>query len=558
MSVDTMGRVGRDGRRGVGALVAALLILVASAGAAGAQTGSLRAGSGLGPWGAEPAPGRSATQTGLFTVNGASGSRLVPSGEDGAGAQTEPMTLSLEEAVQMALSRSRDIGDARLALEQADERVREAWGSVYPRVDLSGSYTRNIAPAVSFLPASIFDPTAPEGQFIKVQFGADNAWNTALVLDQPLFQAQAFIGVGAAGRYKALQEEVLRGRTQGVVTRVRLVYYDLLLAQEERRLIQNSVGRVRQSLEETEAMNRAGVASDYDVLRLQVELANLAPNLRRTDNALRQARRQLALELNLEDMESLEVRGNLASMDLEDLEANEPANREILAMGATGARLDLLPGDLLGRTQEELVASALDARSDLRQLELTETLRTAELRVQQVEYLPKVSLFGSYQVNAQQNGAPAFFGNSMTRATSKWVGISVSVPVFTGFQRGARVDQGKAALNQARNQSALARLQAEGQVKSVLEQAEEALERARGQRLAVSQAGRGFEIASAQYREGLSSQLELTDAEVALRQSEYNYAQAVYDYLVFKARLDEAVGRVPMAEQRARAPRGAR
>jgi outer membrane protein len=85
-------------------------------------------------------------------------------------------------------------------------------------------------------------------------------------------------------------------------------------------------------------------------------------------------------------------------------------------------------------------------------------------------------------------------------------------------------------------------------VKSVLEQAEEARERAQGQRLAVAQAGRGFEIARAQYREGLSSQLELTDAEVALRQSEYNYAQAVYDYLVFRARLDEAVGRVPMAE----------
>jgi outer membrane protein TolC len=264
------------------------------------------------------------------------------------------------------------------------------------------------------------------------------------------------------------------------------------------------------------------------------------------------------MELNLEDMESLEVRGNLASMDLEDLEANEPANREVLTLGAEGHQAGLVPGDLLGRTQGEMVTLAMEARSDLRQLGLTEELRTAELRVQQVEYLPKVSLFGSYQVNAQQNGAPAFFGDSMTRATSKWVGISVSVPVFTGFQRGARVDQGKAALSQVQNQSALARLQAEGQVKSVLEQAEEALERARGQRLAVSQAGRGFEIASAQYREGLSSQLELTDAEVALRQSEYNYAQAVYDYLVFKARLDEAVGRVPMAEQRARGPQGAR
>ena len=56
------------------------------------------------------------------------------------------------------------------------------------------------------------------------------------------------------------------------------------------------------------------------------------------------------------------------------------------------------------------------------------------------------------------------------------------------------------------------------------------------------------EIASAQYREGLSGQLELTDSEVALRQSEFNYAQAVYDYLVARAQLDEATGRVPLVD----------
>jgi outer membrane protein TolC len=101
-------------------------------------------------------------------------------------------------------------------------------------------------------------------------------------------------------------------------------------------------------------------------------------------------------------------------------------------------------------------------------------------------------------------------------------------------------------LNQARNQTYLARLQAESQVKTILEQAQEARQRARAQRLAVTQAQRGFEIARAQYREGLSSQLELTDAEVALRQSEFNYAQAVYDYLTFRAQLDQATGEVPM------------
>ena len=64
----------------------------------------------------------------------------------------------------------------------------------------------------------------------------------------------------------------------------------------------------------------------------------------------------------------------------------------------------------------------------------------------------------------------------------------------------------------------------------------------------MGQAQRGFEIAEAQYSEGLASQLELTDAEGALRDSEFNYAQAVYDYLVTRAQLDEAVGRVPLVD----------
>jgi hypothetical protein len=142
-------------------------------------------------------------------------------------------TLTLDEAVRTALERNRDVREARDGLEVARKQVTEAWGSVYPSLSLNASYTRNVSPAKSFLPAIIFDPEAGPDDLIAVQFGADNQWTSTLSLDQPLFQAQAFIGVGAASRFQALQEEVLRGRAR-VVTRVRLAYYDLLLAQEER------------------------------------------------------------------------------------------------------------------------------------------------------------------------------------------------------------------------------------------------------------------------------------------------------------------------------------
>ncbi len=66
--------------------------------------------------------------------------------------------------------------------------------------------------------------------------------------------------------------------------------------------------------------------------------------------------------------------------------------------------------------------------------------------------------------------------------------------------------------------------------------------------MAVRQANRGFEIARVQFREGPGGRIELTDAEVALRGSEFNYAQAVYDYLVARAQLDAATGRVPLGD----------
>ena len=66
----------------------------------------------------------------------------------------------------------------------------------------------------------------------------------------------------------------------------------------------------------------------------------------------------------------------------------------------------------------------------------------------------------------------------------------------------------------------------------------------RGQRLAVTQAGLGYQITLARYRRGIGSRLEMTDAEVALRRSEFNHAQAAHDLLTTRARLDLAVGQV--------------
>jgi outer membrane protein TolC len=461
----------------------------------------------------------------------------------GAGAQEsvgQGRVIELSEAVGLALRNNRDIRDALLAREAADGRVKEAWGSVMPTLDLTASYTRNLAVPANFLPRVIFDPDAGPDELVAVKFGADNAWNFQLRAEQPLFQAAAFIGVGAAARYQALQTEVVRGRAIDVTTRVKVAYYDALLAQESVRLSENTVRRIRQTLEETQAMNRAGISSSYDVLRLEVELANVEPGLRRSRNAFSAATRALSIELGLREMDSLAVAGSLASFDI--AAAAEPE----AGPGSAAAKMVVAaaPATLSEARALEL---ARGNRSDLRQLDLTERLRETELKVERSEYLPKLTLFGTYSINAQQNGSPDFFGSSgEERAFGRQVGLQVSVPLFAGFKRPARLSQLRAGVEQVRTQRHLLEDRVENEVKTVLEQVEEARSRATAQRLALTQAQRGFEIASVQYREGISSQLEVTDAEVALRQSEFNYAEAVYDYLVARARLDQSLGMVPL------------
>jgi len=234
------------------------------------------------------------------------------------------------------------------------------------------------------------------------------------------------VGLGAAGRYRALQEERVRGTAQSVVTTVRLAYFNALLADENVRLTQESVERVRKTLEETRAMNRAGLASDYDVLRLEVQLGNLEPGLRRARYDREAAVRTLLIEMGLDPATPIALEGRLNEIDLEDVETNTPANTALLRVSGLSVDPQTDVGDLMHVARQR--------RSDLRQLRATIVLEEARLAAQRSEYFPKLSLFSNYSVTAQQDGSPVFFGDSPNQRTRTAVtGIQVEIPIFTGL-----------------------------------------------------------------------------------------------------------------------------
>lgn len=446
--------------------------------------------------------------------------------------------LTLEQAMALALRQNRDLRLARLELSKAGDQVDEAWGSLLPTMDAAASYTHNFSVNPVFLPGVIVG--RPDEELVPVQFGAENSWQFSLDASQPLFDPAAFVGVGAASRFQSLQEEVVRGTANEIVTRTRIAYYDALLAEEAARLNQQSLTRVRETLEETRAMYRAGLTSEFESLRLEVELSNVEADLRRADNAAVAARRALSVALGLDPAAPVRTAGSLASLQLEPSAEQEPANRVVIRTA----------GLVEPETYEaaELVQLARESRSDLRQLALTRELRETELRLEKWSYLPSVSLFGSYTIAAQKNEFDFFGGSEGPRGYGRVAGVRVSLPVFSGLQRWNRIEQKQATVDQVGVQLDRAYDQVEQQVRTLHDQVTESHGRAAAQRGAVEQAQRGYRIASTEYREGLGSRLQVTDAEVALRRAEFNYAQAVYDYLLARARLDEATGLVPMTD----------
>jgi len=463
---------------------------------------------------------------------------VFAAGEVNAQEDSDSDVYSLARALQVALANSETIRDTEMELEIAKHQVREALGRVLPDVSANVSYQRNLLVQQFFLPAMFFNPDAAPGELAAVRVGSDNTWALGLTASQPIFEYAAFIGLGAAGQYRELQSERVRGSAQGVVTAVRIAYFTALLADESVRLTEESVNRIRKTLEETQAMNRAGLASEYDVLRLEVQLGNLEPNLRRAGIDRDAATRNLLIEMGLDPSTPIELEGRLNEVDLSDTNRNSLENVALLNVAGLATSPD---ADF-----DELLRTALVRRSDVRQLQATIVVEEVRLQVEKSEYFPKLSLFSNYNITAQQDGNPVFFGNSPDqRLRTSVAGIQVQVPIFSGFARNARVQQANARIHQ--NEYRLERLerQAASELRTWIDNVGEAQQRAGSQRRAVEQAQRGYEIASAQYNAGLGSQLQITDAEVALRQSEFNYAQAVFDYLSARAGLEAAVGTVP-------------
>jgi outer membrane protein TolC len=446
--------------------------------------------------------------------------------------------VTIKQAISLALANNSDIKRAWLSVEDADEQVKIAWSNVLPEISSNISYTRNLEIPVNFVPAKFFDPNAPADKLVPLQFGTDNNWDGGFSVSQTIFRGEAIIGIATSTLYKSAQQENLRATTQQIITQTRLRYYNVLIARERLALQEKSIQRIEENLEENRKRYKAGLLDEYDVLQLEVQLANERPKLTEAKYALDQAYRNLLEAMGLPVQLDITAVGDLIEFDIRSDQATVAENEELKAID-TETPLKLDP-------TEDLMNMIDEWRGDLRILDVRTQLKDREITAIKSRFLPTLETTYNLQWTAAQPGSPNFFGESNQRARFQTLGFNLRVPLFTGFERLSNVNRAKIEQRDLKEQIEQTKRTAKSEIISAQETIEKTYQTLQARRLAIKQARRGYDIAKSRLQNGVGSQLDVSNAELQVQQAELNYATMVFEYLSAKAQYDLSIGQVPM------------
>lgn len=420
------------------------------------------------------------------------------------------MTLTLDEAIELALSDNPTVKVANLEVERYDYVRKQTLSSLYPQIDASLQYS-----------LALRRQEMTEG----FSFGGKNTFNTAASVSLPLFVPAVYKQLKLTNAQMESAVESARASRIDMIASVRSAYYNVLLAEQSLAVLKEAVLTTERVVENTKKMYDNGLASEYDYLTAQVQLSNLRPQVLQTENAVSITKFQLKMYLSL------------------------PADVEIEVVGTLDGFRDkvLLSEDYSRDISDNTTLRTLDIQAEM--LQYQEQLIKAS-RMPVVAAFGQVSYIGQERVDLSGlMGGMAGGGNTnaddvaaQTRAAATsqskfwWqcpisVGAQVSIPIFAGFKT---VNQ----LREVRNQISQLNIQreyAEEGIRLQVEQAINTLITARETMLSnertVEQAEKAYNISLTRYNAGAGTILELNSSQLSLTQAQLSYSQSIYDYL---------------------------
>ena len=412
-----------------------------------------------------------------------------------------PVSLSLQQAMDMAATQSYAVQASQLEAEKAVAKIKEVTAIGLPQINATGSVNNYIKVPTMVIPNFFGD----NPKFIEMQFGLPWTMSGAVQLNQLIFDGSYLVGLQATRELRNQSGKQLESAQLDARVQAAKAYLGVLAAEEGVRLLGESLPLVQKAANDANAMVQQGMMGTTDADRLTVQVDETQNQQRNLRQQATVARAYLALVLGLPAGTPITLTDSLQPL-LDDAASQDLANVQF---------------DPAKHVEEEAAQSAL-------------RLSELDLKNKKSAYLPKLSGFINYQ---QQFNYTEFkpSDGAFWFPSSMW-GLQLNVPIFSSGMRSRQVQQAKLSRDQAQiNLKATEQrlLTDRLQQQAVLTAAQESYTTGKAS-LAVSK--RIFEQTSTKFGEGMASSFELTQEHGNYLTAQQTYIQRMVDLL--KARVD--------------------
>jgi outer membrane protein TolC len=435
--------------------------------------------------------------------------------------------LTLDDAIHIALENNTDVKVAKLNSQKSRAAVREAFGYALPNLDATASFAHFLKKPKMPFPdfqalltnatySILFDENViprDDSKYLPVEtqlqsFAQSNNYEASLTLTQILFNSAVFRGIGASQIYYDLSVAELRNTISKTKLNVEKAFNGALLTKELLAIAQASFENAQENFENVSALYEQGFVSDFDRMQAEVRVENIRPTLMQTENILITTLNDLKLLMGVDQSLDIDVTGEFVYK----------------------------PEDL--PLQDDIIDYALAHNFGLQSMKLKMDVDEAFIDLDLSEYWPTLAAFGNYTYAGSSDQW------SFQNYSASTVGLSFSINLWQGHQTKNRVEQSTITYKQSSEQLAQLKEYIVNQVKAKYLELKRVQSLVEAQEKNVTVAERAYEIATLRYEEGTGNQLEVQNADIALRQARINRIQSIYSYIITKFELDQLMGRI--------------
>lgn len=428
-------------------------------------------------------------------------------------AQQQPASqtynFSIADCIKYADEHQSTVVNANLDIKSAAYRIKETIGIGLPQISGQATFTDYLKLPTTLLPGEFFNQP---GTFIPVKFGVNYNSNLALNASQILFSGSYLIGLKAAKTFKELSNRSYTRSMIDVNVNVTKAYYQVLVSNEQIRLLDANINQLKQQLDQTTAQNKQGFVEKIDVDRITVQYNNLVTTRENTLRLLALNYQLLKFQMGMPIEYNLTLSDKLADTNIDN-------NVTTYATDTTFYHNRVEYG--LQETQNNLYA--LDIKNKISQ------------------YYPSLTANGNI-ASAYQNNSFGQLYNSYF--PSSYVGLTLNVPIFNGFQRLYQVKQAKITYLKSQNDLINLKNSLNLQASQASVNYTNGLQTLNNQKKSQELAREVLRVSKIKYQQGVGSSIEVTQAQTELENADNQYIQGLYDALVSKVDLDRAYGRI--------------